>query len=163
MGIILATKMWIQQVFQEYKQEISERHINALVINSKNKYVRVASLEVTWWTMRMLICLQIRTTFWKDGRNTCLSYWMCTGSVMLSRYKYIQHNHKYLILKFKLLLRSWKFVSHQEVTKLHQNWFKEKVKYYCLSYINSLILFGIRENCWSVKESIIVQIHKKGQ
>jgi hypothetical protein len=49
-------------------------------------------LELIWYRMRTVICLQI-PTFWIGERITSASYRMFVGLVMLGRWKYIQLSH----------------------------------------------------------------------
>jgi hypothetical protein len=79
-------------------------------------------------------------------------------------------------------MRSSKSRNCQAVTKFRQNWFKQKVKHYCLRSMDSLILFGIRKNClisgrsllfyqftkWAIKLNVVIimgyqcyQLHTK--
>jgi hypothetical protein len=85
-------------------------------------------------------------------------------SVMLGREKYIQLKHQYLDpvpLRLILLLQSWKSIDHQVVIKFHKNWFKQKVKHYCLWPTNSLTLFGRRKSSLMSGSSLLLYLFMK--
>jgi hypothetical protein len=86
--------------------------------------------------MRMIICLQIPTTFWIDARITSLSY---IGSVML-----VPEPDPFEVEMATAKLK--KGINYNALIKFRQNWFKQEVKHHFLRSINSLIIFRIRKN-----------------
>jgi hypothetical protein len=69
-----------------------------------------------------------------------------------------------VLLRLKLLLKSWKGLKHQALIKFWQNWFKqEEIYYYVLRSTNLLILFELRKNCLSSRQNLLMYLFIKRQ
>jgi hypothetical protein len=105
--------------------------------------------------------------------HNILNRWMNYYSQLLNvrrvshvRQKYVQMSHYYLTLvspfEDEIAIAKLKRYKSPDSDKFRQNLFKQEVKHYGLISINSLILFGIRKNCFCQwKESIAVPLYKK--
>jgi hypothetical protein len=52
-----------------------------------------------------------------------------------------------VLLRLRLLLKSWNGINHQMLIKFWHNWSEQEVKYYIRRSTNLLILFQIRRSC----------------
>jgi hypothetical protein len=66
------------------------------------------------------------------------------------------------LLKWKLLLESWKVVNPQVLIRFWPNWSKLGVKHYILRYTDLFVLYGIRRNCRSSGRNLLLYQFKKG-
>jgi hypothetical protein len=73
------------------------------------------------------------------------------GLVMVRRWK---HNTELSVVEIAV-------AKLNQVLIKFQYWFKEKMKYYILSSMNSLTLFGIWKDCLSSRRNILYQFTNK--
>jgi hypothetical protein len=77
---------------------------------------RATNLEVTEWTIKMVISLQIPTIFWMGKRNYVSQMKIHTAELLVPDPS---------PLEVEIVIVNLKFYNRQELLKSLQNWFKQ--------------------------------------
>jgi hypothetical protein len=88
---------------------------------------------------------------------------MYMGLMMLGKLKHMQMNYylSLVLLRLRLLLKSWKGINCQVFIKLWKNLSKQEMKHYSLRSTNSLIYLECKRIVKAAQESITVPIYKR--